>query len=92
MELWCPGVILGMLASGLLFGWLWKLASVESANSPIRMLLYLNLLLGGPGKMESEWGSGFVGFISRAAVFVVLLKLGTRCGNRRSGQAAPTPQ
>lgn len=78
-----PGVLLGLLASGLLFGWLWALAGVDPRNSPLRMLLYLNLLLGAPGYMESEWGSGFVGLIYRAVIFAVLLKLGSRRGKGR---------
>lgn len=68
-----PGLAIGLFASGLVFGWLWRLAGPDPRGSPIRMLLYLNLLLGAGGLMESEWGSGFTGLVFRAIVFYALL-------------------
>ncbi len=67
------GIMVGMVAMGLLFGFLWRLAGPDPRGSPIRMLLYLDLLFGAPGMMEGEWGSGFVGLVYRVALFTPLM-------------------
>jgi hypothetical protein len=72
-----PGVIAGMFVMGLFLGWLWRMAGANPLNDPLRMLLYVGLILTAAAMMEGEFGTAFVGQVYRVVLFSLLLKLGT---------------
>lgn len=72
-----PGVIAGMFLMGLLIGWLWRMAGANPLNDPLRMLLYVGLVLSSAAMMETEFGSAFVGLVYRVVLFGLVFKLST---------------
>jgi hypothetical protein len=64
-----PGVVLGMFAIGVLVAFALRIASNSPHRSPIRMVLYVDLMLTTAGSLETEFGSAFVGLVLRILVF-----------------------
>jgi hypothetical protein len=83
-----PGVVAGMFVMGLLLGWLWRMAGTSPLVDPLRMLLYVGLMLTAAANMEGEFGSVFVGFVYRVILFSLLFRLGSMVVRKRLSTGA----
>jgi hypothetical protein len=72
------GVVIGMVGLGTFFGYLWRIAGPDPRHEPIRMVLYVSLMLGMPDM--SEAGTVFIHLLHKllvfGAIFLVLERRG----------------
>ncbi len=83
------GVAFGMLVIGILIGVAWRIAGAQPLTNPIRMLLYLNLVLGMPDM--SEAGTVCIAMTYRILVFGALFAGARLFGSIRVGSRHPWP-
>jgi len=77
-----PGVLMGMALIGALVGRLWQMAGSDPHRDPLRMMLYIMLMLS--LQEMSEAGTMLVGVISNYLVFGIAIRVQTMVAKRNT--------
>jgi hypothetical protein len=77
-----PGVVIGMFAIGWLLAQLWRLATTDPRGAPVRMLLYVVLVVNMPNM--SEFVTVLVSIVMMGIVFGALIWISPMFGRPRS--------
>lgn len=84
------GVVIGMLGIGLGYGLLWRMAGENPVYEPLRMILYVSVVIGGMSDMP-EAVTVYAGILSQVLMFAFLfhiVEVGRRNSRVRLGLSA----